>query len=160
MACLCLQLRCRKSHCWVRAGVRSRTSTAHATYLLISTAARLAAGFATCASRASGYDAPCAVVPARHYSKQRAQSTMHTSGILCLIDKCAASIRYLLQGRRRSPNYKGKDEPLGRAALSLSLSLSYRTGCPRHFACPLHPSSDLRLLCSLLSSWVPHTHRL
>jgi len=66
----------------------------------------------------------------------------------------------LLQGRRRSPNYKGKDEPLGRAALSLSLSLSYRTGCPRHFACPLHPSCVLRLLRSLLSSWVPHTHRL
>ena len=114
-------------------------------------------------SRASGYDAPCAVVPARHYSKQRAQSTMHTSGILCLIDKCAASIRYLLQGRRRaSPNYKGEDEPLGRAALSLSLSLSlsYRTGCPRHFACPLHPSCVLRLLRSLLSSWVPHMHLL
>ena len=77
-------------------------------------------------SRASGYDAPCAVVPARHYSQQRAQSTMHTSGILCLIDKCAASIRYLLQGRRRSPNYRVRTNPwaVGRAALSLSLSLS------------------------------------
>ena len=90
-------------------------------------------------SRASGYDAPCAVVPARHYSKQRAQSTMHTSGILCLIDKCAASIRYLLQGRRRSPNYKGKDEPLGRAALSLSLSHTGQ-GAPGTLPVPCTPA--------------------
>jgi hypothetical protein len=42
------------------------------------------------------------------------------------------------------------------APLPVSLSLSYRTGCPWHFACPLHPSCALRLLRSLLSSWVPH----
>ena len=36
------------------------------------------------------------------------------------------------------------------------LSLSYRTGCPWPFACPLHPSCALRLLRSLLGSWVPH----
>jgi hypothetical protein len=66
----------------LRAGSRLGFSTAHATDLLIYSAARLAAGIATCASRALGYEALCAVVPPRYYRQQRAQSTTHTSGLL------------------------------------------------------------------------------
>ena len=85
---------------------------------------------------------------------------MHTSGILCLIDKCATSIRILACKDAYVRRNKGKDVPLGRAALSLSLSLSHTGQGAPGTACPLHPSCVLRLLRSLLSSWVPHTHRL